>query len=421
MKYVILGLLSLALFSCEDNGETNNEAAVETGEKNNQLAVNGATEFVSKAESGAIIQGYVKNGAGNTIALKRWTNNGATEDVDETVIAQDGSFQLKSPFEFLEIYQVSILPLKNPNNLMQVFLDSGDVITMNIDANTPMTSYTVQGSEENDKLNEFIVDIMRNIKMKIDSMNTVRGNLPYDRVEKSAELLQNVKEMTAKLESETSRFINDNIDNPITFFAIESMIGQKRQKGESISEDDIALLNESRTVVQDNMPRSFMHNYVDVQLNSYQQFMISERFLAKGTEIPNIALPDAKGNTRSLKDLRGKIVLVDFWASWCGPCRKDNPHVVELYNKYKDAGFTIYSVSLDKEKAKWLQAIDADRLAWNNHVSELKAWQSSVVQDFKVTGIPFTILIDKQGKILGKGDAVRGYNLDAYLKDIFGF
>lgn len=120
-----------------------------------------------------------------------------------------------------------------------------------------------------------------------------------------------------------------------------------------------------------------------------------------------------------LSDLKGQVVLLDFWASWCGPCRAENPNVVKNYQKYKDAGFTVMSVSLDSNKEKWLAAIAADQLLWPNHVSDLGGWQSKVAQLYGVSSIPFTILIDKEGRIIDTN--LRGAALEQNLHQIFGF
>ncbi|MBL7828677.1 MAG: TlpA family protein disulfide reductase [Saprospiraceae bacterium] len=121
-----------------------------------------------------------------------------------------------------------------------------------------------------------------------------------------------------------------------------------------------------------------------------------------GMQAPEISLPDPKGKTRSLSSLRGKVVLLDFWASWCGPCRRANPHVVETYKKYKSKGFEVFSVSLDRPdgKEKWLQAIQQDGLLWDNHVSDLKFWDCAPAQTYGVRSIPRTFLIDRTGKII---------------------
>ena len=136
-----------------------------------------------------------------------------------------------------------------------------------------------------------------------------------------------------------------------------------------------------------------------------------------GDEAINIVGDTPDGKKMDLKSLRGKYVLIDFWASWCGPCRRDNPHVVKLYNKYKDKGFDILGVSLDNNKAKWEAAIEKDQLKWH-HISDLKGWSSTLAKPYGVRGIPYTVLVDKEGKILAK--KLRGAALDAKLKELFG-
>ena len=140
--------------------------------------------------------------------------------------------------------------------------------------------------------------------------------------------------------------------------------------------------------------------------------------LLPGMEAPDISMKDPDGNTRKLSDLRGKVVLLDFWASWCGPCRQENPNVVRLYKKYHDKGFEIYSVSLDKEKGKWLKAIKDDGLEWPNHVSDLNGWTSSGGKTYGIMSVPNTTLIDRDGKIIARN--LRGGDLERKLQEIFG-
>lgn len=140
--------------------------------------------------------------------------------------------------------------------------------------------------------------------------------------------------------------------------------------------------------------------------------------LLPGMEAPDIELPDPEGNMRRLSDLRGKVVLIDFWASWCGPCRMENPNVVRVYQKFHDKGFEVFSVSLDKDRNAWIAAIQKDNLSWPNHVSDLKYWSSAAGKLYGISSIPATVLIGPDGKILARN--LRGQQLENKLKEIFG-
>jgi thiol-disulfide isomerase/thioredoxin len=136
----------------------------------------------------------------------------------------------------------------------------------------------------------------------------------------------------------------------------------------------------------------------------------------EGAMAPEINLATPEGPNLALSSLRGKYVLIDFWASWCGPCRRENPNVVKTYATYNDKGFEIYGVSLDQDREAWLKAIEKDQLVWK-HVSDLKYWSSAGAQAYQVNSIPQTFLLDKEGRILAKG--LRGAALDQYLAQLF--
>lgn len=175
--------------------------------------------------------------------------------------------------------------------------------------------------------------------------------------------------------------------------------------------------------------KEFEAFYVDMDKKHFERFGLEPSFAsihkfvkaqsstAIGTEMENFTLNNPDGKAISLKDLRGKYVLVDFWASWCRPCRAENPNVLKAYAKYHSKGFDILGVSLDTDKSRWMAAIKSDGLDWN-HVSELKAWDAEIARKFNVSSIPFCVLLDKDGKIIAKN--LRGEALDAKLREIFG-
>jgi peroxiredoxin len=136
-----------------------------------------------------------------------------------------------------------------------------------------------------------------------------------------------------------------------------------------------------------------------------------------GAEAPEIEMETPEGEMMKLSDLRGKYVLIDFWASWCGPCRRENPNVKKVYSKYKDKGFEILGVSLDRDKSRWIKAIEADGLPWP-HVSDLRQWKNEAAQTYGVSSIPYTVLVDPEGKIVAT--RLRGASLEAKLAEVFG-
>ena len=144
--------------------------------------------------------------------------------------------------------------------------------------------------------------------------------------------------------------------------------------------------------------------------------------LKVGDKAPELAYKDPDGNVRKLSELKGKLVLIDFWASWCRPCRAENPNVVRTYNVYKDKlfkngrGFEIFSVSLDQNKNSWVQAIEKDGLLWENHVSDLQFWRSEGARIYNVNSIPATFLVDGDGVIIAKN--LRGKALENTLKSL---
>lgn len=165
--------------------------------------------------------------------------------------------------------------------------------------------------------------------------------------------------------------------------------------------------------IRDTLAKSYASNEFVQHLDSKLRAS-----LTAGDEAPDIALPDPDGNVRRLSDLRGRLVLIDFWASWCRPCRMENPNVVRLYERYHNYGFEVFSVSLDNNRDAWLKAINDDHLSWPNHVSDLRGWSSAGGRLYGIQSIPATVLVAPDGKILARN--LRGPDLENALNQIFG-
>ncbi|MEC7753410.1 MAG: TlpA disulfide reductase family protein [Bacteroidota bacterium] len=176
--------------------------------------------------------------------------------------------------------------------------------------------------------------------------------------------------------------------------------------------DEFAFLDSLATKLQKEIPNSSDVQYFAENIEAFRPAV------AMGEVAPDITMETPDGEMLSLSDLRGKYVLLDFWAAWCKPCRMENPNVVRMYEKYNDEGFEVFSVSLDRSKQQWIDAIEKDGLVWPYHVSDLKYFQSSAAITYKINAIPFALLLDPEGRVIGKN--LRGRALEAKLASIFG-
>ncbi len=233
------------------------------------------------------------------------------------------------------------------------------------------------------------------------SANTI---LFYETYKSSQDYAKKIEEYTAKMETEKKDFFRQKIkDNPKS---LASLI--------FIDELDIEEDYDTYKILADGLADFYEHN------DFVKQFIDNVK-AAKALEIGNIApdikAPNPKGKDIALSSLKGKYVLIDFWASWCKPCRAESPFLVEAYDKYRKKGFEIYSVSLDKTKEDWLAAIEKDKLGDWTHVSDLKYWDAEAAKIYGVKSIPTNVLIDKDGKIIAKD--LRGEELIKKLQEIF--
>lgn len=257
-------------------------------------------------------------------------------------------------------------------------------------------------------------------------------NSQYAKVQKDKQTFeQRVNESNQEgraIYTQSQNIISGIVQQYQTMFNRESEKNNKKLQDLLLAnKDDIAVL-----MFLDNFPRekyAALHNEVVMALHEKypEHQLVKEKYAVEtspatatsiGAIAPDLAFPDPDGNIRKLSDLRGKVVLLDFWASWCRPCRGENPHVVAMYQKYHDKGFEVFSVSLDRDKESWKRAIAADGLVWPNHVSDLKYWSSEAARTYGVSSIPSTFLLDQNGRIIAKN--LRGEALSNALKQLFG-
>lgn len=312
------------------------------------------------------------------------------------VTTPDGSFSFKVPVLKLAIYR---LYLSSENYVMLLMTDQNIDLQLNVEKLNQ--NPVISGSEETRLLYEIAARSSLYDK-QLDSLNKAfndsKGN---ENLQNQIPAIQLAYEQISEAQKNFLRQqLLANTGSPVALFFIDKLS----------MDSDLELFIK----VSDALHARFGDYKLVADLKSRVDLELK---LQPGNMAPEITLPDRDGKPISLSSLRGKVVMVDFWAAWCGPCRRDNPEVVRMYNRFKDKGFDIFGVSLDRDAAAWLGAIEKDGLVWTQ-VCDLKYWQSEGAKAYGVTSIPHTVLIDRDGKILAR--KLRGKALESKLEEILG-
>ncbi|MGP8215142.1 MAG: redoxin family protein [Bacteroidia bacterium] len=324
-------------------------------------------------------------GEGVNIYLDGLTTQG-TVHLDSTKIGKDGKFVFHTPGIKKGFYNLRI----TETDYATLILDSAEHVTIEGNSQFLGNTYTVSGSEDS-KLFCRVNDVMKRQEMKMDSIKKLYQALvgTYGRDTARMDSLSKAFEKPYDdCMAFQKSYITDFVKQHPTSFACLAFI-------QMLPFDECSA---SFIAVDDALTKAYPHSqYVTM----FHSDVMNMKRVAVGSPAPDFTLPDTEGKDVSLSGYKGKVVLIDFWASWCAPCRASLPGIVRIYDKYKGKNFTILSVSLDKDKDKWLDAIKQFHLTWTQ-VSDLKYWDSKVVRLYNFDGIPFSVLVDENGNIVAK-------------------
>ena len=371
--------------------------------------------FVSSCrESGNFsVTGTLKNPPKGNIYLDKMSTDNLIP-VDSTRTDSSGNFELVGITTIPGFYSLRIAK----NKYITLVIHPGEHLYISADARDPAATYEVSGSETSSRVKEMVARINYTYQQIEELNKRYTESLYTDSLTRVKQKLDTLfKAIRADHVNFARNFVSRNAGNLAGLMALYQQI-----PGGQVFDgvNDYMYFKMVDTTLMEKYPESdavkSLHAHVlDLEQQLERQKRIEEA-VGIGVKAPGIILPNPKGDTIPLSSMRGKYVLVDFWASWCQPCRDENPNLVKNYWRYKNKGFDIYQVSLDKSREAWTGAIRKDNLYWTQ-VSDLKFWNSVVVPLYHIEGIPANFLLDPEGIIIAKN--LRGDDLSEKLREIF--
>ena len=313
--------------------------------------------------------------------------------IDSTNLSEKGEFKFIRKTPSVDFFRVSV-----GNHEFMLIAKNGDEIKLEADLADKTMAYKISGANEVEKLSELNA-IRNNFAKQVEKLQANFESKVASQPQNRAAILEEMKPQyesyIKQLNSQILKFAADNKGTLASFYAMNTLSPQEFEA------ELVKFADEVKDEIKGN-----------ATVDTFVKQMALLKTVQIGQVAPAFTANTADGKAVSLSDYKGKYVLVDFWASWCQPCRQENPNVVKMYNKYKNNNFDVLGISLDTDKAAWLGAVKADGLTWT-HVSELKDFNGETVKKYQVQAIPTSYLIDPAGKIAAKN--LRGDELDAFL------
>ena len=322
---------------------------------------------------------------------------------DTAVVHKEG-FTFKGQIEGTEMRSLTI---DGVNGQTTIILEPGKIkVVVYKDS---IYKSTAEGSFNNVVFNDY----KKEYKAQMDNLNSVRKALMASQNDPTLtkSLKKQMDSSRIELKNFGFQFIKANTDADFSLLLLNSVIDQKGF--------DLNLASEAYDQIDNSIKIKTINNQIiSNQIKTKIKLAEKSQLVAIGQIAPNFSAPNPEGEFVELNKIKGKVTIVDFWASWCKPCRIENPNLVKLYNKYHAKGLEIISVSLDRESQKdfWIKAIEKDQLSWYN-ISNLKFWQEPIAKLYGVNSIPATFIIDKNGILIAK--KLRGSQLDQKIKELF--
>lgn len=360
----------------------------------------------NKLDDNFTITGDIANGESLNFYLEALSQKG-TINVANIQADESGHFELKGNIPGMGLYQLRMGESKD--KIIPLTLSPGDEIKIKSTFTDFEKTPDVSGTDWAKVMTRYM-KVYSDFRIKQEELQKQQTNLDND------EMMKRYFDLKNKVDEFAIKEMKKDPGN--AFNIVLSASALPNMGFEYWKEEYLYVIQDVSEAFLKNYPKSPLS--VTLSNQAYQLELEYSKFKtnSSGTmDAPEIALTNPEGKEIRLSSLRGKYVLVDFWASWCGPCRQESPNVVRLFNKYKNQGFTVYSVSLDNNAAAWKAAIEKDGLIWPNHVSDLKGWETPLTQTYGFNSIPHTVLLNKEGKIIGVG--LRGTSLEQKLKEIF--